>query len=67
MMLAVPTGVVFSHPDAGALQIVFETLELPDADRQRLVIYLPADSTTASRLDRLTGRTPGALRSVRTA
>jgi hypothetical protein len=44
--------------------LAFETLRLPDPEDQRLVIYLPADSTTAAGLDRLAGRQPGALRSV---
>lgn len=53
------------HPDVGILQLAFETLSLPDADRQRLVIYLPADAATSKGLDRLAGRRPGSLRSVR--
>jgi transcriptional regulator with XRE-family HTH domain len=52
------------HPQVGELRLDFETLVLPDADDQRLVAYLPADSLTASRLDDLQGRRPGALRSV---
>lgn len=59
------TGVTgLAHPEAGLLRLAFETLELPDADRQRLVVYLPADAATSARLDRLGGRQPGALRSV---
>ncbi|MPZ97383.1 MAG: helix-turn-helix domain-containing protein [Propionibacteriales bacterium] len=53
-----------THPDVGALRLAFEALELPDADHQRLVVYLPADAPTAAGLDRLFGRQPGALRSV---
>jgi transcriptional regulator with XRE-family HTH domain len=61
------TGVkAFAHPDVGVLRLAFETLELSDPDRQRLVIYLPADAATSAGLDRLAGRQPGALRSVRT-
>ncbi len=56
-----------AHPEVGLLRLAFETLELPDADRQRLVVYLPADATTAAGLDRLAGRQPGGLRSVSTA
>jgi hypothetical protein len=52
------------HPDAGELRLTYETLELPDADDQRLVVYLPADDATAAALARLTGRQPGALRVV---
>jgi hypothetical protein len=54
------------HPDVGVLRLAFETLDLPDPDRQRLVVYLAADSATSAGLDRLAGRQPGALRSVRT-
>jgi transcriptional regulator with XRE-family HTH domain len=61
------TGVTaVAHPDVGVLRLSFETLDLPDPDRQRLVIHLPADSATSAGLDRLAGRQPGALRSVRT-
>lgn len=59
------TGITsLAHPDVGVLRLAFETLELPDPDRQRLVIYLPADSGTSAALDRLAGRQPGRLRSV---
>jgi transcriptional regulator with XRE-family HTH domain len=62
------TGVkAVAHPAVGLLRLAFETLELPDADRQRLVIYLPADTATSAGLDRLAGREPGALRAVSTA
>ena len=61
------TGVkAFAHPDVGVLRMAFETLELSDPDRQRLVIFMPADSATSAGLDRLSGRRPGALRSVQT-
>jgi MmyB-like transcription regulator ligand binding domain len=30
------------HPEAGELRLAYEILELPDADGQRLVVYLPA-------------------------
>ena len=61
------TGIkTLTHPEVGVLRLAFETLELPDPDRQRLVIYLPADQPTSAGLDRLAGRQPGALRSVRT-
>jgi len=59
------TGVkALTHPEVGRLRLAFETLDLPDADRQRLVVYLPADAATPAALDRLAGRTPGGLRSV---
>lgn len=59
------TGIkAIQHPAVGLLRLAFETLELPDADRQRLVVYLPADSATSAGLDRLAGHQLGALRSV---
>ena len=55
-----------AHPEVGVLRVAFETLQLPDADGQWLVMYLAADGATAAGLDRLAGRHPGALRSVST-
>lgn len=55
-----------AHPDVGVLHLAFESLELPDLDRQRLVIYLPDDAATSTGLDRLAGRQPGSLRAVTT-
>ena len=52
------------HPEAGDLRLDVETLALPDADGQRLVVHLPADAATSDALDRLAGRRPGALRAV---
>lgn len=52
------------HPEAGELRLAYETLELPAADDQRLIVHLPADDATSAALDRLTGRLPGALRAV---
>jgi transcriptional regulator with XRE-family HTH domain len=52
------------HPEAGDLRLDVETLALPDADDQRLVVHLPADEATSDALDRLVGRRPGALRAV---
>jgi transcriptional regulator with XRE-family HTH domain len=52
------------HPDVGDLRLDVETLALPDADGQRLVVHLPADETTSEALDRLAGKRPGALRAV---
>ncbi|MCI2421931.1 helix-turn-helix transcriptional regulator [Saccharopolyspora sp. K220] len=64
---AVPerTGVQrWVHPEVGELRLGFEVLELPDADNQQMIIYLPDDEATAAALDRLNGRHPGALRAV---
>lgn len=55
---------LLAHPQAGALRMAYETLDLSDADEQRLVVYLPADAASARALDRLSGRRPGALRAV---
>jgi transcriptional regulator with XRE-family HTH domain len=55
------------HPEVGELRLSFETMQLADADDQRLVVYLPADAATAACLDQLSGRRPGSLRSVSTA
>lgn len=52
------------HPEVGHLLLAFETLALPDAESQRLVVYLPGDPATAKALDQLTGLQPGALRVV---
>jgi transcriptional regulator with XRE-family HTH domain len=52
------------HPEVGELRVAYETLQLPDADDQRLVVYLSADDATGAALDRLTGRHPGGLRAV---
>jgi transcriptional regulator with XRE-family HTH domain len=49
------TGVErWAHPEVGELQLAYESLELPDPDEQRLVVYLASDETTAAALDRLT-------------
>jgi transcriptional regulator with XRE-family HTH domain len=59
------TGVTgIDHPRVGLLRLAFERLEVADHDYQQLVVQLPADAATATGLDRLTGRTPGSLRSV---
>jgi hypothetical protein len=52
------------HPDVGELRIAFETLQLPDPDEQRLLVWLPADDATSAALDQLNGRYPGALHAV---
>ncbi|WP_046509030.1 helix-turn-helix domain-containing protein [Streptomyces odonnellii] len=63
-MPASPTARRLLHPGAGELRLLDETLELPGAEDQRLVVHLPADEATAAALDKLTGRRPGALRAV---
>lgn len=52
------------HPEVGELRLAYESLTLPDADDQRLVVHLPADDATGAALDRLTGPRPGRLRAV---
>ncbi|MDT3443000.1 MULTISPECIES: helix-turn-helix domain-containing protein [unclassified Pseudofrankia] len=52
--LAKTSGVLrLTHPDAGALRLAYETLELPADDDQRLIVYLPGDAATATALDQL--------------
>jgi len=51
------------HPEAGRLRLSYETLALRD-EGQRVVVHIPADEATATALDRLNGRRPGALRAV---
>ncbi|WP_055566768.1 helix-turn-helix domain-containing protein [Streptomyces atriruber] len=53
-----------THPGAGPLRLEYETFALPDADPQRLIVYVPADAATSAALDRLTGRRPGGLHVV---
>nr|WP_202539117.1 helix-turn-helix domain-containing protein [Streptomyces sp. SID8379] len=53
-----------AHPEVGPLRLAHEVLSLPDADAQTILVHLPADDATAAALDRLHGRTPGALRAV---
>ena len=49
-----PTGVErLAHPGVGELRLAYETLELADADDQRLVVLLPADEATSAALARL--------------
>ncbi|WP_372347060.1 helix-turn-helix domain-containing protein [Streptomyces sp. KL116D] len=53
-----------THPEVGTLRLLHETLSLPDVDAQTILVHLPADDATTTALDRLNGRTPGALRAV---
>ncbi|WP_330249835.1 helix-turn-helix transcriptional regulator [Nocardia sp. NBC_00565] len=63
--LAAATGITrLTHPDAGNLRLTYETLDLSADDDQQLLIYLPADESTATALDALAGRRPGGLRMV---
>jgi transcriptional regulator with XRE-family HTH domain len=49
------TGVErWAHPEVGELRLAYESLELPDPDEQRMVVYLASDEATAAALDRLT-------------
>jgi transcriptional regulator with XRE-family HTH domain len=58
------TTLLWCHPEVGALRLDREVMELPAADAQQLVIFLPADQSTAAALD-LLRRTAGAtLRAV---
>ncbi|MFJ8823442.1 helix-turn-helix domain-containing protein [Streptomyces sp. NPDC102467] len=52
------------HPEVGPLRLSYESLSLPDADGQTILVHLPADEATSAALDRLNGRTPGTLRAV---
>jgi transcriptional regulator with XRE-family HTH domain len=58
------TGVErWAHPEAGELRLAYESLELPDPDEQRLVVYLASDDATAV-LDRLTDHHPATSSTV---
>ncbi|MEU8184208.1 helix-turn-helix transcriptional regulator [Micromonospora sp. NPDC049047] len=62
---ATRTGLLrIHHPAVGPLSLNYETVELAEADAQRLVVHLPADAATATALDRLAGRRPGHLHAV---
>jgi transcriptional regulator with XRE-family HTH domain len=53
------TGVErWAHPESGELRLAYESLELPDPDERRLVVYLAADQATAAALDHLTQHQP---------
>ncbi len=54
------TVTALDHPAVGVLRLTVEPLAVSDADRQQLLVHLPADEATATGLDRLAGRTPGA-------
>jgi transcriptional regulator with XRE-family HTH domain len=52
------------HPIAGELRWERESLELRHTDAQQIVVFLPADESTARAMERLRGRPHGALRAV---
>ncbi|ABD09597.1 transcriptional regulator [Frankia sp. CcI156] len=54
----------WTHPVVGELRLDREVLELPPADAQQLVVFLPADDTTADTLNRLRRRGGTSLRAV---
>lgn len=54
----------WNHPVAGELRFDRETLELPAADAQQLVVFLPADNHTADALDSLRRQASAPLRAV---
>ncbi|GGL09529.1 transcriptional regulator [Nocardia jinanensis] len=63
--LPAATGVTrVTHPEAGALRLAYETLDLFADDDQQLIVHLPADPATAAALDGLAGHRPGNLRAV---
>jgi hypothetical protein len=52
------------HPQVGPLLWERETLELPAADEQQIVVFLPADDATAAAFDRLGTTAGNRLRAV---
>lgn len=62
--LLVPAAQRWRHPEVGELRLIPEVLELPAADAQQLVVFLPADDATADALLRLRHPAGGALRAV---
>jgi transcriptional regulator with XRE-family HTH domain len=54
----------WTHPIAGELMLDREVMELPAADAQQLVVFLPADDRTAVALNRLRIEAGPALRAV---
>lgn len=51
----------WDHPEAGTLELNYETFDIPASGNLRLLAYLPADEATAAALDRISGRHPGPL------
>lgn len=54
----------WQHPDVGEIRLECETLELPAADAQQLVVLIPADDESSAALGRLRRRRAGGLRAV---
>jgi MmyB-like transcription regulator ligand binding domain len=52
-----------NHPTGHKLQLLRETLELPD-DAQQLVVFLPSDEQTAHAVDQLHRQPHSRLRSI---
>jgi transcriptional regulator with XRE-family HTH domain len=52
------------HPEVGALHLAYESLPLPGTDEHRLVVHLPADSSTSDALDTLASRSAHPLNLV---
>ncbi|MDX3247254.1 helix-turn-helix transcriptional regulator [Streptomyces sp. ME18-1-4] len=62
--LVPPRGVLrLAHPCGNELNLLRETLELP-ADAQQLVVFLPADESTAEAVEELRSRSHGRLRAI---
>lgn len=63
---AVPDGRTqrWRTPEVADLRLECEVLELPAADAQQLVVFLPADDATADALNRLRRTATGTLRAV---
>lgn len=52
-----------NHPSGHELQLLRETLELPE-DAQQLIVFLPTGDRTAQAIDRLSRRPHGGLRAI---
>ncbi|MFE2868516.1 helix-turn-helix domain-containing protein [Embleya sp. NPDC059259] len=52
-----------NHPSGSELRLIRETLELP-SDAQQLVVFLPADESTAQAVDQLRHRPDNRLRAI---
>jgi len=60
-----PRGILrWTHPVAGELRFDREVMELPPADAQQLVVFLPADDASADAVNRLRTTGGATLRAV---